>query len=247
MRNLYGVPITTVYIGRDNLVAGQLLQSIRLRWADANFLVAAAGSEGLALVEQKSPQMVFVNTDLADMFPQVLVEELRRISTVPVLVLTREADETEAVTTLDLGADDYLQLPSEPEQMAARIWAHLRRAGLVGFRNDDRGRLVSGSLSVDPISYEVFLNNQQVWLSPTEFQLLYLLVKHRGQVVSHDMMGVEIWGDRKFSPALAKKHIQRLRRQLADKAASPTWIASVYGVGYRFVGPARHQPESSHS
>lgn len=208
-------------------------------------MVAASGAEGLALVEQKSPHLVFVNTDLADMFPQVLVEELRRLSTVPLLVLTRESDETEAVTSLDLGADDYIQLPAGRREMAARIWANFRRAGLLGFRDDGPSRLVSGGLSIDPINYEVFLNKRQVWLSPTEFRLLHLLAKNRGNVVTHNMIGVEIWGDRKFSPDMAKKHIQRLRRQLGDKAANPTWIASIYGVGYRFVGPRPGRPEST--
>jgi DNA-binding response OmpR family regulator len=176
-----------------------------------------------------------------------LVEELRDISTVPILVLAPEIDETEASTALELGADDYLLFPCGLWQFAARVWAVLRRSGFVPFRDERQRFLISGRLLIDPQGHEVYLDDQKVRLTPTEFRLLYLLARNHGRVVPHQVLENELRSNRESMPPSTKKHIQRLRSKLADNPVDPRWIASVYGVGYRFVGPRPQWQGSLHT
>ena len=99
-----------------------------------------------------------------------------------------------------------------------------------------QGQIVSaGALTLNPASYEVFLDNKRLTLTPTEFRLLHVLLNNRGNVVTHEFLARAIWGDRVDSTALVKKYIQRLRRRLTDSPDGPQWIASVHGVGYRIL------------
>ena len=97
--------------------------------------------------------------------------------------------------------------------------------------------LRSGPLSLDPTTYEASLDNQRLPLTATEFRVLHFLMKNRGAVVAHQTMERALWSGRMNSAKIAKKYVQRLRGKLADDPREPHWIASVYGVGYRFIGP----------
>ena len=246
-RNGHHPPVKVVFIGGDEPTLSKVIQSIHLRWPLALMMSASTGAEGLEVVRQASPDLVIMHTDLSDMFPQVLVEELRDISSVPILVLAPEIDETEATSALELGADDYILFPCGLWQFAARVWAVLRRSGFVPFQDEKQRFLISGRLLIDPQGYEVYLDDQKVHLTPIEFRLLYLLAKNHGRVVPHRVLENELWGNRESMPQSAKKHIQRLRGKLEDNPADPQWIASVYGVGYRFVGPRPRWQGSFHS
>ena len=108
--------------------------------------------------------------------------------------------------------------------------------------NGEGKLLSSGSLTLDPTTYEVFLDGARLTLTSTEFRLLHLFLNNRGTVVSHDFLAKSLWGDRVDSSALVKKYIQRLRRKLSDEPQNPEWIANVHGVGYRFLGPRAPAP-----
>jgi DNA-binding response OmpR family regulator len=142
----------------------------------------------------------------------------------------------EVVTSLELGADDYVRLPCDLTEIMVRIWALLRRAGARP-AHESEGPLSSGRLFINPATYEMFLEKQRVALTSTEFRLLHLLVKNRGTVVAHQTLERALWGDQVDSSRLVKKYVQRLRRKLGDDAREPLWIASFHGVGYRFIGP----------
>ena len=246
-RNERHRPVDIVFIGGDEPTLERVVQSIRLRWPLATTISAATGAAGLELVREASPDLVIIHSDLRDMFPQVLVEELRGMSRVPILVLTRETDETESITALELGADDYVQFPCGIWQFIARVWAILRRSGFISFRDEKRCLLINGRLSIDPHGHEVYLDGQKVHLTPTEFQLLYLLAGSHGEVVSRQVLESALCGDGESTPPSAKKPIQRLRWNLEDSANNPHWIARVYGVGYRLVGPRPRWREPFHS
>lgn len=245
-RNGHHPPVRIIFVGGDEPTLNRVVQSIHLRWPLASIMSAATGREGLESVSQAAPDLVILHTNLTDMFPQVLVEELRNISSVPILVLAPEMDETEATTALELGADDYILFPCGMWQFAARVWAVLRRSGFVPFQDEKQRFLISGRLLIDPQAYEVYLDDEKVHLTPTEFRLLYLLARNHGRVVPHQILENELWGNHESMPQSTKKHIQRLRGKLEDSSADPQWIASVYGVGYRFVGPRPRWQGSFH-
>lgn len=227
-----------VFIGDDPPMLKVVTLGVRLRWPDVSPIPASTPAEGLEIVDGISPDVVIIGTGGSEGSPGALVEELRSFSGAPILVLSRSGDNMEAVICLELGADDYIRFPCGMMEIMARMWASLRRCGLITYRSDAGGRpMVCGDLLINPETYEVFMSNRRVPLTATEFRLLHLLAKNRGTVVSHKSLEQSLWGDREFNPQVAKKYIQRLRGKLGDSAADPQWIASVHGVGYRFIGP----------
>ncbi len=225
-----------VFIGPDSQVAEMVGLSISLRWPGVVPLVAAGPPEGLDLVESTSPDVVLLQANLGDLSLSKTIQQLRGFSNVPLLVLGQQGSETEVVTALESGADDYVRLPCDLTEMMARVWALLRRVAAKTYHEGERP-VRSGDLFINPSTYEVFLGSLQVMLTSTEFRVLYLLVKNRGSVVSHQTLERTLWGEEVDSSGLVKKYVQRLRQKLGDTAQNPTWIASVHGVGYRFMGP----------
>ena len=165
-----------------------------------------------------------------------VLQELRRFSNVQLLVLGHQPDEMEVVTSLETGADDYVRLPCELTELMVRIWVLLRRAGLKLNLEGERP-LASGRMFINPATFEVFLDQQRITLTSIEFRLLHLLVKNKGHVVARRTLEQTLWGDDVDSYGLVKKYVQRLRKKIGDNAKDPVWIASIHGVGYRFIGP----------
>ena len=235
-----------VFIDADPQVAEMVGLSIRLRWPGVTPVVATTTSEGLEIVEQASPDVVLLQAGLPDMSLSKALQQLRGFSNVPLLVLGQQGSEAEVVTALEMGADDYVRLPCELTEMMARVWALLRRVAGKTYHEGERP-VRSGELFINPATYEVFLGSQQVMLTSTEFRVLYLLVKNRGSVVSHQTLERTLWGEEADSSGLVKKYVQRLRQKLGDTAQNPSWIASVHGVSYRFMGPRPEFQESDES
>jgi DNA-binding response OmpR family regulator len=181
--------------------------------------------------------VVLLHPDFPDMSLSEALLELRRFSSVPVLVLGRHSNEMEVINALASGADDYVRFPYDPTEITIRIWALVRRAS-ARVSQGAEGPLSSGELLINPATHEVFLDGAPVSLTSTEFRLLYLLVNNRGTIVSHSTLERVLWGDEVDSSDLVKQYVQRLRRKLEDDAQKPRWICSVRGEGYRFIGPA---------
>lgn len=233
----YAASRKVVFIGDDEGLLNVVTLSIHLRWPDVSPISAASAARGLELVEMEPPDILLISTRHPDLAPAAVVREVRRFSETPILVLSRSEDELEVVNCLEAGADGYVRFPCSLMEIMARMWASLRRAGLLTQHHGNGQPVVSGELLINPATYEVFLSDRRVPLTATEFRLLHLLAKNRGTVVSHQSMEDTLWGDRSTNPQVAKKYIQRLRSKLGDSALKPQWIASVPGVGYRFIGP----------
>lgn len=225
-----------VFIGANRRTGDIASLSVRVRWPDAKWHQAATATEGLELVEQEWPDVVLLHPDFTDLSLITAIRDLRGFSNVPLLVLGFEGDEMEAISSLETGADDYVRLPCDLTELTTRIWALMRRSGAASSYESERP-LVSGRLLVNPGSYDAHLGGDRVTLTTTEFRLLHLLVKNWGIVVSRSTLERTLWGDQVDSYGLVKKYIQRLRHKLGDDAREPFWIASVHGVGYRFIGP----------
>ena len=234
--------MNVVFIGADPQTADMARLSLRLRWPDAAPLVATTASDGLEWVERETPDVVLLHPSFSDMSLEEAIQELRQFSNVPLMVLGHQGGETQIATALQLGADDYLRLPCDMTEMMARVWALLRRAGAM-VRQEEERPLRSGDLLVNPTTYEVFLGDRRVVLTSTEFRLLHLLMKNRGIVVTHQNLGRTLWGDQADSSGLVKKYVQRVRQKLGDTAREPSWIVSIHGMGYRFVGPSENSQD----
>lgn len=226
-----------LFVGDDPQVAEMATLSVRLRWPDTQPMMVESVEEGLKVMEQLHPDIVLLHAACSDLSLPRAVRELRRISEVPVLILSSRDDEVKIVGALEQGADEYVRLPCDLTEMMIRIWALMRRVGVRPTWEKEEP-LLSGQLFINPATYEVFLKGERIPLTSTEFRLLHLLIRNQNTVVSHKSLEAALWGGQVDSSGLAKKYVQRLRRKMRDNARQPHWIASVHGVGYRFVGPS---------
>ncbi len=224
-------------VGADTRVADLATLAIHLRWPEVTPIVATSATEALDLIARESLDVVLLHPDIGDGTPAEFIRDIRELTHVPLLVLADQGDETEVVAALEAGADDYLRLPCDLTEIMTRIWALVRRAELQAPADEVGGPLRSGPLSLDPTTYGVSLAEKWLPLTKTEFRLLHFLMKNRGAVVAHQTMERALWSGRMGSSKIAKKYVQRLRGKLADDPKEPHWIASVHGVGYRFIGP----------
>ena len=232
-----------VFIGAESEISDMVGLSIRLRWPSDTPVLASTGVQGLEMVEQITPDVVIFHPSVPDMTLSEAIQGLRRFSNIPLMVMGGNGSELEVVTALELGADDYIRLPCELTELMARIGALLRRVAGKSYHDGERP-VRSGQMYLNPSTYEIFLDSRQVMLTSTEFRVLYLLVKNRGSVVSHQSLEQTIWGEQANSSGLVKKYVQRLRQKLGDNAQDAVWISSVHGVGYRFIGPKPEFEES---
>lgn len=231
-----------VFIGDDTEVVNFTTTSIRLRWPDFTPLVATTTTLGVEMAEAQSPDIVLLHdTSTGNLLAQT-IQELRHYSAVPLVALGFQPDQLQIISALESGADEYVRLPCGLPEMMARVLAVLRRAGLQKFE-DGEGLLVRGDLLVNPATFEAFLGDRRLKLTVTEFRLLHTLASNSGRVVPHQTLERQLWGDTWNGSGLVKKYIQRLRSKLGDGAPGQSRIASVHGVGYRFVAEDR-SPQS---
>ncbi len=229
------------FVGTDPRVADLATLAIHLRWPEVTPIVVTSAAEALAMISRESLDVVLVHPDLGDSTLAEFIRDIRELTHVPMLVLSDQGDETEVVTALGAGADDYVRLPCDLTEVMTRIWALIRRAELqtpIQAPSDEvEGPLLSGPLSLYPDTYEAFLADNLLPLTTMEFRVLHFLMKNRDVVVPHQTMERALWNGRMNSSKIARKYVQRLRGKLDDDPGEPRWIASVHGVGYRFIGP----------
>ena len=205
--------------------------------ANEGFDTRVAGTVADALAEARSadPDLVLLDVMLPDGSGYDVCRELRRNSQVPIIMLTARGEETDRVVGLELGADDYVVKPFSAREVIARIGAVLRRtAAASGARPS--GPLEIGELRLDPSRRSVTLGDETLDLTRREFELLELLMREAGSVVSRERLIDEVWDVNWFgSTKTLDVHVSSLRRKLGEDSSAPRYIHTVRGVGFRFV------------
>lgn len=196
---------------------------------------ARLGEDGLEICAELNPDLVILDLGLPDMDGRMFIERLREWSEALILVLSVRESETEKVQALDCGANDYVTKPFGIRELMARIRALLRGRG----EADPRPPVFeSNGLRVDLAQRGVFVDDEPVHLSNKEYQLLRLLVAHRGQVLTHPHILREIWGTgHQDETHYLRVLVGQLRQKLHDEPARPRFIVTVQGVGYRLADP----------
>jgi len=209
----------------------------QLRWNGAQVLPAGDGAQGLELIETEYPDIVILDIGLPDMNGFQVLQEIRRFSQVPVIMLTIRGEDTDIARGLEMGADDYVTKPFSHIELIARVQAVLRRVQESPVTTEDRP-FASGKLWVDFSSNEIKVEGEPVKLTSTEFKLLQYLIRNEGRLLSHENLLSKVWGDT-YGDArdLLRVHIQHLRRKLGDSIESPKIIVTEHGMGYKFVHP----------
>jgi DNA-binding response OmpR family regulator len=200
----------------------------------AGFDVTVAGDGGAALASARGerPDLVVLDLGLPDMDGLDVARELRRTSTIPIVMLTARGEETDRVVGLELGADDYLVKPFSPKELVARVRAVLRRtSGAV-----DVEVLRAADVEVDLPKMRARVAGRPVDLTPTEFQLLAALAREPGRVFTRSQLQDALHGTAVDTYERAiDAHVKNLRRKIEREPARPRYVLTVHGVGYRFA------------
>ncbi|MCC7369364.1 MAG: response regulator transcription factor [Chloroflexi bacterium] len=200
--------------------------------------VAMDGNEALKLARASMPDLVVLDLMLPGIDGLEVCRQLRRESTVPILMLTAKDDEIDKIVGLEVGADDYMTKPFSMRELLARIRAMLRRSRMTQQAADEEGpqAVRSGDLEVDPLQRRVTLGERVLQLKPKEFDLLIYLMQHRGQVLTRDQLLEKVWGYTFGGDTrTVDVHIRWLREKVEEDPGSPRRLETVRGVGYRFV------------
>lgn len=196
---------------------------------------ASNGLEAMALWERENPHLLILDIMMPRMDGLEVCRRVREHSAVPIIVLTALDSESDKVTALDLGADDYLTKPFGVEELLARVRAVLRRTRWEGLPPTS-GIKQFGDLEIDLGGHVVRLRGAEVRLSPTEFSVLKQLVSNAGKVLTHRMLLQSIWGPEYSGEAeYLRVYINRLRQKLEPDPTNPRYLLTEPGVGYRFV------------
>jgi two-component system KDP operon response regulator KdpE len=191
---------------------------------------AENGHSGLAAAATVRPDVILLDLGLPDLDGIEVIRRIREWSQVPIIVLSVREREDDKVAALDAGADDYLTKPFGVGELLARIRASLRRA----VKGVAEPLFTTGSLTVDLGRRIVTIRNEEVQLTPTEYDLLRLLVVHAGKVLTHNQILKQIWGIAYLEqPHVLRVNISNLRRKIEADASRPQYIVTEPGVGYR--------------
>jgi two-component system phosphate regulon response regulator PhoB len=222
-----------IVVVEDNPDTRQLLE-YTLNASGFEVFCASDGEAGLKAAQDKRPSLVVLDLMLPGMDGLEVCRRLKQSPTtshVPVIMLTAKAEEVDRIVGLELGADDYMTKPFSPRELALRVRAVLRRAG-IGTEAPAEGWTRDG-LSVDFSAHTLTVDNEDVALTATEFKLLSELIRHAGKVRTRDTLLDTVW-DTHFEgySRTVDTHIRRLRQKLGPYA---DWVETVRGVGYRFT------------
>jgi two-component system KDP operon response regulator KdpE len=205
--------------------------AINLRAHDYEVDTALTGAAGLRTASTRPPDLVILDLGLPDMDGVDVVRQLREWMTAPILVLSARHEQGEKVAALDAGADDYVTKPFGMEELLARVRASLRRSA-----GDDQGGVVEArSFTVDLGAHRVTTEAGEVKLTPTEWHLLEVLVRHPGQLVRRRQLLQEIWGPAyRTETNYLRVYMSQLRHKLETDPTQPRHLITEPGVGYRF-------------
>jgi two-component system, OmpR family, KDP operon response regulator KdpE len=219
-----------------------VVESVRLgfllQWREIEILSAATGEAALDLVEETAPDLVLLDIGLPDMDGYTVLERTRAFSDVPVIMLTARDDALDKVKGLELGADDYITKPFNHLELLARVRAVLRRLEMPMPRSRAPS-FRAGDLEMDFAAQEVRFQGKRLELTPTEYKLLYHLVRNAGRVLPHATLLAKVWG-REYRDEVdyLRVYIRRLRDKLGDDPQKPRYIQTERGLGYRFIASA---------
>jgi two-component system, OmpR family, KDP operon response regulator KdpE len=191
---------------------------------------AASGQEALSSVSSQHPELIILDLVLPDIDGVEITRRLRQWTRIPIIILSVRGSETDKIAALDAGADDYLTKPFGAGELLARIRVARRHQ----FSSLNESIFINGALTVDLSGRKITVSGQEVQLTPTEYDILRVLVNHAGRVLTHRQLLQEVWGAQ-YGDELHMLHvnISNLRRKIEQDSARPQYIITEPGVGYR--------------
>ncbi len=224
--------MTRILVVEDDTTVRETL-ALNLHAEGYDVIEAEDGEEALSLARDNNPNLVVLDVMLPMLDGLTVCRILRKESQVPIIMLTARGTETDKIVGLETGADDYIVKPFSLGEFLARVRAALRR----GEAKSPKGQIVSEDLQLDLISRKAMLGEEEIQLTPREFDLLATLMHHPGAVLTRDLLLTRVWGDDYLGDSrTVDVHIRWLRQKIERDPSHPQRIVTLRGVGYRFEG-----------
>jgi two-component system KDP operon response regulator KdpE len=197
---------------------------------------AETGEASILEAVSKQPDLMILDLGLPDMDGVDIIKKLRAWSNMPIIVVSARSEDRDKIDALDAGADDYLTKPFSVEELLARLRVSLRR-----IRNDsdkllkDASSFINGNLRIDYAAGCVWIGEEEIHLTPSEYKLLCLLAKHVGKVLTHNFILHEIWGNHSYDIPALRVFMATLRKKIEKTSSQTKFIQTHIGVGYRML------------
>lgn len=216
----------------DDEVQIRKLLEITLSTNDFVVKLAENGLEGIKIAASYQPDLIMLDLGLPDLDGQDVLQQLREWYFNPIMILSVKSEESEIVKALDNGANDYLIKPFRTQELLARVRSHLRNH----IEETSKPIINSANLSIDLVARLVKVNSEEIKLTQTEFNLLAILAKNEGKVLTHQYLLKEIWG-KSYSDQTQylRVFVAQLRKKIEKDANHPEMILTESGIGYRFI------------
>lgn len=207
---------------------------IYLNNPDYQLLTAYNGKEALQVADKNTLHLILMDIMMPELDGIAALAKLRENNNVPVILLTAKGEDSDKVLGLDVGADDYITKPFNPAEVAARVRSQLRRYTRLGGGSVGSSTLTIGGISLDDKAKQVSLDGEPVALTPTEYEILRLLMMNAGQVFPPEEIYRRVWQDTPLgNERTVAVHIRHLREKLEIDPAEPRWLKIVWGQGYK--------------
>lgn len=195
------------------------------------------GSSALMLAVSHNPDIIILDLGLPDMDGVEVIKKLRTMSQMPIIIISARGHEREKVEALDAGADDYLTKPFSVSELLARIRVILRHKSIENISIEAENLIFKvKDLIIDTDKYRVWLNNQEIRLTPNEYKVLVLLAKNQGKVLTHRFITEQVWGGMISDDTQSLRVCMgNIRRKLGEDPSQPKYIITEIGVGYRLI------------
>ncbi|WP_147055217.1 response regulator transcription factor [Sporosarcina luteola] len=213
------------------------LLDYNLKQSNFETVMASDGEQAILQVEDEKPDLILLDLMLPKMDGIEVCKALRsRNINTPIIMLTAKGEEPDKVLGLEIGADDYMTKPFSPREVIARVKAVLRRSNeRIGIEEIEDQVLKSGSLTVHPEQYEVYLGEEALEFTPKEFELLVYFMQNKNRVLTRDQLLSAVWNyDFAGDTRIVDVHVSHLREKIEENTRKPVFIKTVRGIGYKF-------------
>jgi DNA-binding response OmpR family regulator len=212
----------------------EIVKVVRAYLEQSGFRVITAsdGQQALAVFRHEQPDLIVLDLNLPQLDGLAVCRAIRHESNVPIIMLTARVEETDRLIGLEIGADDYITKPFSPREVVARVRTVLRRSTPAP---EPSSLITIGALSIDPLKHEVQLQDRSIDLTPSEFNILLIMAAQPGRAFSRmDLLDAAQGEAYEGYERSIDVHIKNLRQKLGDEPRDPTYVLTVYGVGYKF-------------
>lgn len=207
-----------------------------LKAHDYRFCIAVNGNEAVMHAASSNPDVILLDLGLPDMDGVEVIRRIRSWSTMPIIVISARSEDNDKIDALDAGADDYLTKPFSVEELLARLRVTQRRLAQMQNSTNQAAVYVNGRLRIDYASGCVYLDDEEMHLTPIEYKLLCLLAQNTGKVLTHKFITQSVWGSSwENDVGSLRVFMATLRKKLEKPSGSPQYIQTHIGIGYRML------------